>query len=132
MKILVAVLLALSMSFLQRTPASGQDFRKTEAQIAEYKRWLDSLGPRGSRFWIRLDSRHRPHKLYLGEGFYRADLQSQQRFVETFSSYLAGHPEKFVLIDLFDGTTNKPAGEFGWGGFKLYSQSVRSSERVRE
>ncbi|TMA13198.1 MAG: hypothetical protein E6J89_02180 [Deltaproteobacteria bacterium] len=129
MKIVAATLLALSISLVQSMPASGQDFKKQEAQIAEYKKWLDSLGPKGSQFWIRLDGQHRPHRLYLGEGFYRADFQSQERFVDTFSNYLAGHPQKFMLIDLFDASTNKPVGEFGWGGFKLYSQPVRTSTR---
>ena len=131
MKIMVVIALALSISLLQTMPASGDDFKKREAQIAEYKRWLDSLGPNGSRFWIRLDGQHRPHRLYLGEGFYRADFQSQERFVDTFSHYLAGHPEKFMLIDLFDAATNKPVGEFGWGGFKLYSQPGRSPVKVQ-
>jgi len=83
-------------------------------------------------FWVRLDARHRPHRLYLGEGFFRADARTQEQFVETYSSYLAGHPEKSMLIDLFDAATNNPVGEYGWGGFKLYSQSVRSSERARK
>lgn len=132
MKIIFVILLAISTGFPLRTPASGEDFKTRESQIAEYKRRLDSLGPRGSQFWVRLDAQHRPHRLYLGEGFYRTDFPSQERFVETFSSYLASHPEKFMLIDLFDAATNKPVGEFGWGGFKLYSQSVRGSQRVRE
>jgi hypothetical protein len=130
MKIIVVLLLALSISLVQRIPAAADEFKRREAQIADYKRWLDSVGPSGSRFWVRLDAQRRPHKLYLGEGFYRADFQSQERFVDTFSNYLAGHPEKFMLIDLFDGTTNKPVGEFGWGGFKMYS--ARSSAKVRE
>jgi hypothetical protein len=127
MKILAASLLAFSIILVQSIPASGQDFKKQEAQIAEYKKWLDTLGPNGSRYWVRLDSQHRPHRLYLGEGFYRANHQSQESFVDTFSNYLAGHPQKFMLIDLFDASTNKPVGEFGWGGFRLYSQPVRAS-----
>ncbi|SRR5712692_2451726 len=132
MKIMAVILLALSISLLQKTPAAGEDFKKREAQIAEYKSWLDSLGPKGSKYWVRLDAQHRPHRLYLGEGFYRADFQSQERFVDTFSNYLAGHPEKFMLIDLFDAVTNRPVGEYGFGGFRLYPQSVRSSAKVRE
>ena len=132
MKIMAVILLALSISLLQKTPAAGEDFKKREAQIAEYKSWLDSLGPKGSKYWVRLDAQHRPHRLYLGEGFYRADFQSQERFVDTFSNYLAGHPEKFILIDLFDAVTNRPVGEYGFGGFRLYPQSVRSSAKVRE
>jgi len=132
MKVLAAIVLALTISFLQGMPAFGEDFKKREAQIAEYKSWLDSVGPKGSRFWVKLDGRQRPHKLYLGEGFYRADFSSQERFVDTYSRYLAGHPEKFMLIDLFDATTNKPVGEFGWDGFKLYWQPVQSSAKGRE
>jgi len=101
--------------------AQGQDFKKWEAQIAEYKQWLDVVGLSGSRFWLRLDSSRRPHKLYVGEGFDKADYKLKEQFVEIFSHYLAGHPDKFALIDLFDGATGAAIGEFGWGGFKLYS-----------
>lgn len=100
--------------------AGGQDFKKWEAQITEYKQWLDRVGLTGSRLWLRLDSSRRPHKLYVGEGFDRADYNLKEQFVEIFSHYLAGHPEKFALIDLFDEATGTPIGEFGWGGFRLY------------
>jgi hypothetical protein len=102
--------------------AWGSEFKAREAKIAQYKRWLDSLGPEGSRYWVRLDAGRRPHRLYLGQGFHRADAQSQERFIDTYSSYLAGHPEKFMLIDLFDAETNKWIGEYGFGGFKMYGQ----------
>ena len=107
--------------------AAGNEFKQREAKITQFKKWLDTLGPQGSRYWTRLDARRRPHRLYVGEGFYRADLQSQERFVDTFSNYLAGHPEKFMLIDLFDSDTNKPIGEYGFGGFKLYAKPVRTA-----
>jgi hypothetical protein len=110
----------------------GNEFEEREAKITQYKKWLDTLGPHGSQYWTRLDARHRPHRLYLGEGFYRADLHSQERFVDTFSNYLAGHPQKFMLIDLFDAKTNKPVGEYGFGGFKLYANSVRRAERPQK
>jgi len=132
MRTIIVILLSLSMTLPRALPALAQEFRKWEAKIAEYKQWLDSLGPKGALFWVRLDTRHRPHRLYLGEGFFRADARTQEQFVETYSSYLAGHPEKSMLIDLFDAATNNPVGEYGWGGFKLYSQSVRSSERARK
>ncbi|OGP22010.1 MAG: hypothetical protein A2038_08475 [Deltaproteobacteria bacterium GWA2_57_13] len=132
MRTIIVILLSLSMTLPRALPALAQEFRKWEAKIAEYKQWLDSLGPKGVLFWVRLDARHRPHRLYLGEGFFRADARTQEQFVETYSSYLAGHPEKSMLIDLFDAATNNPVGEYGWGGFKLYSQSVRSSERARK
>jgi hypothetical protein len=126
-KFTFVLLMFLSSGIVQAAPARGNEFKIREAKIAQYKKWLDTLGPQGSRFWLRLDSGKRPHRLYLGEGFYGADLQSQERFVDTFSNYLAGHPEKFMLIDLFDASTNKPVGEYGFGGFKLY-KPVRTAE----
>ncbi|MBI2211414.1 MAG: hypothetical protein HYV05_09245 [Deltaproteobacteria bacterium] len=131
MKILAAVIFSLCMTLALNAPARGQEFKKWEAKIAEHKRWLDSLGPHGSKFWISLDSKSRPHRLYLGEGFFHADARTQERFVETYSSYLAGHPEKFALIDLFDSATRREVGEFGWGGFKLYGQSARGGKTAR-
>jgi len=115
----LVLLMFLSSGIVQAAPARSNEFKIREAKIAQYKKWLDTLGPQGSRFWVRLDSAKRPHRLYLGDGFYRADFQSQEHFVDTFSNYLAGHPEKFMLIDLFDANTNKPVGEYGFGGFKL-------------
>lgn len=129
MKSIVAVFLTLLMVSPQALPAFGQDFKKWEAQTAESKRWLDSVGPNGRRYWIRLDAKHRPHRLYVGEGFFQADFRSREQFVETYSTYLAGHPEKYMLIDLFDAATNKPVGEFGWGGFKLDSESDRRAQK---
>jgi hypothetical protein len=123
MKTLIALLFALALGLLFGLQAFGDEFATRAAKIAEHKKWLDSLGSNGSRYWVRLDSRRRPHKLYVGEGFYRADSQSQERFVDTFSHYLAGHPDKFMLIDLYDENTDKPVGEFGWGGFKLYPKA---------
>lgn len=112
--------------------ANGQDFKKSEAKIKEYKQWLDSVGAKGARYWVRLDSRRRPQRLYVGEGFDKADYTLKERFVEIFSHYLAGHPEKFALIDLFDGPTGAPIGEFGWGGFKLYPNYGLAREPARK
>ena len=128
-KIVVTVVLALSLSYLQNTPARADEFKNREAVIAQYKKWLDTLGPEGSRYWVRLDSKRRPHRLYVGEAFFRADFRSQERFVDTYSNYLAGHPEKFMLIDLFDAGTNMPVGEYGFGGFKLYPRSARVADK---
>jgi hypothetical protein len=128
-KIVVVVLLIFSLNILQNIPAWGDEFKKREAVIAQYKQWLDTLGPEGSRYWVRLDAKRRPHRLYLGESFFHADLRSQERFVDTYSNYLAGHPEKFMLIDLFDAGTNMPVGEYGFGGFKLYPRAARIAEK---
>src|SRR3989338_2561992 len=131
MKILAAVLFSLCMTPAMTPPARGQEFKKWEAKIAEHKRWLDSLGPEGSKFWISLASKSRPQRLYLGEAFFRTDARTQERFIETYSSYLAGHPEKYALIDLFDAATRTEVGEFGWGGFKLYGRSARGGKTTR-
>ncbi|MGH7774713.1 MAG: hypothetical protein ACREQA_21015 [Candidatus Binatia bacterium] len=116
-RILSACLILIS---LWPWPSSGQDFKKWEAKTKEYKQWLDLHGSEGSRLWLRIDSSRRPHRLYVGEAFHKANHKEKEQFVEIFSHYLAGHPEKFTLIDIFDSVTGKPVGEFGWGGFKLY------------
>jgi hypothetical protein len=123
----IACLLIFAGVIFGSSPVRSDEFQQRAAKIAEYKKWLDTLGPQGSHYWMRLDARQRPHRLYLGEGFYSADLQSQERFVNTFSNYLAGHPDKFMLIDLFDVNTNKPIGEYGFGGFKLYGVTLRTA-----
>ena len=114
-----AFLLFLSIGLFQPSPAFSQDFKRWEAQKAKDGRWLDSVGPNGAKYWVKLDGRQRPHRLYVGEGFFRASHRDQELFVETYSHYLAGHPEKYMLIDLFDAATDKLVGEFGWGGFRL-------------
>ena len=131
-KIVIADVLLVSTLIVHNLPVLANEFKQREAIIAEYKKWLDTLGPHGSQFWVRLDDRRRPHRLYLGEGFYSADAQSQERFVNTFSHYLAGHPEKSMLIDLFDATTNKPVGEYGFGGFRLYPPRARTATGLRK
>ena len=128
----LAFLLLFFAGVFEPVSLRGNEFKEREAKITQYKKWLDTLGPQGSKYWTRLDARQRPHRLYLGEGFYRADFQNQERFVDTFSNYLAGHPEKFMLIDLFDAGTNKAVGEYGFGGFKLYAKPVRTAERPQK
>jgi hypothetical protein len=118
----LVLLMFLSTGTVYTPTARSNEFKVREAKIAQYKKWLDTLGPQGSRFWVHLDAGKRPHRLYLGDAFYRADFQSQEHFVDTFSNYLAGHPEKFMLIDLFDANTRNPIGEYGFGGFKLYAK----------
>jgi hypothetical protein len=128
-KIFAVVILAVSLGGLQKVQAWGDEFKKREAVIAQYKKWLDTLGPQGSQYWVRLEDKRRPHRLYVGDAFFRADFHSQERFVDTYSNYLAGHPEKFMLIDLFDASTNMPVGEYGFGGFKLYPRPARIAEK---
>ena len=128
----VAFLLLFATVLVEPLSVRGNEFTERAAKIAQYKKWLDTLGPQGAHYWVRLDARHRPHRLYLGEGFYRADFQSEERFVDTFSNYLAGHPNKFMLIDLFDAKTNQPVGEYGFGGFKLYAKPLRTAEHSQK
>ena len=133
MKIFViGLVLLFSISVVPTVPAGENEFKAREAQVAQYKKWLDTLGPHGSRFWVRLDGRRRPHRLYLGEPFFKADPRTQEQFIDTFSNYLAGHPEKYMLIDLFDSTTNKAVGEYGFGGFKMFRPSSRVIESARK
>jgi len=131
MKFTRLAVIPLLFLLLLPLPAGAQDFRKWEAQLSQFKEWLDVVGQAGSRLWLRLDSSRRPHRLYVGEGFDRADHTLKEEFVEIFSHYLAGHPEKYALIDLFDGATGAPIGEFGWGGFKLYPSYRPGKELVR-
>ena len=128
----VAFLLLFSAGVFEPLSVRSNEFKEREAKINQYKKWLDTLGPQGAKYWTRLDAGRRPHRLYLGEGFYRADLESQERFIDTYSNYLAGHPEKFMLIDLFDADTQKPVGEYGFGGFKLYTKPVRTADRPQK
>jgi hypothetical protein len=100
--------------------AQSFTFRDIEARISEYRNWLDLVGSNGSRYWLRLDSSKRPHRLYVGEGFMQANYNEKERFVEIFSRFLAGHPERNMLIDIFDGSNGRAIGEYGFGGFKLF------------
>ena len=129
------VLGALYLFFMTPLTVGAQDFKKWEAEIKAYKQWLDLVKTDQYKYWTKLDSARRPIKLYVGEGFYQAAAQDQEQFVDVFSRYLAGHPEKYALIDIFDGGTGSPIGEFGWGGFKLYPNSdtarARSAKSVK-
>ncbi len=124
MKLKTLISSVLLIILLLPLSSNGQEFKKWEAKTAEFKHWLDQVGTTGSRFWMRLDSKSRPHRVYVGDGFYKADDQTREHFVEIFSHYLAGHPDKFMLIDLFDAKTGVQIGEFGWGGYKLFSKKL--------
>jgi hypothetical protein len=96
------------------------NLKEIQTKVAEYKHWLNEVNSNGSKYWIRLDSSKRPHRLYVGDGFMHADYQHKEQFIEIFSHYLAGHPDKNMLIDIFDASTGKAIGEYGFGGFKLF------------
>jgi hypothetical protein len=100
--------------------ADNLSFREIEDKIREYRTWLDLVGSNGSRLWMQLDSSKRPHRLYVGEGFAIANFEDKETFIEIFSRFLAGHPDKNMLIDIFDHSTGKLIGEYGFGGFKLF------------
>ena len=108
---------------------NAQDFKAWKLKTAQFKERLDALQGDNLKFWTRIDGTRRPHKLYVGEGFNKADLKDKEEFVEIFSHYLAGHPDKFMLIDLYDAGTGAAIGEFGWGGFRLFvSDSAKPSQ----
>ena len=113
-------LLASALLFPSLAVPQSVNFKEIEARVLEYRKWLDKAGSNGSRFWVRLDSSKRPHRLYVGDGFMQADETDKEEFVEIFSRFLAGHPEKNMLIDIFDAGTGKPIGEYGFGGFRLF------------
>jgi len=105
-------------------PAVGNpqsvNFKEIEARVSEYRKWLDQVGTNGTRYWVKLDSSKRPHRLYVGEAFIRAAANEQEHFIEIFSRFLAGHPDKNMLIDIYDPTNGKWIGEYGFGGFRLF------------
>lgn len=113
-------LLASALLFPGLALAQSISFKEIESRVLEYRKWLDQAGSNGSRFWVRLDSTKRPHRLYIGDGFKQASATDQEEFIEIFSRFLAGHPEKNMLIDIFDASSGKPIGEYGFGGFRLF------------
>jgi hypothetical protein len=117
---LVAIVLLLVLLFPAASFAQSLTFGEIQARVLEYKAWLDQFGSNGLHFWTRLDSSKRPHRLYVGEAFLQAELTQKEQFIEIFSRYLAGHPEKNMLIDIFDAGTGRAIGEYGFGGFKLF------------
>ena len=105
-----------------QNPAPEQ-LKKYDQEVLEFRKWLDEVGSGGFRYWVRLDSSKRPHRLYIGEGFKQADMAEKAEFVEIFSRFLAGHPEKNMLIDIYDNVTGQAIGEYGFGGFRLFEKS---------
>jgi hypothetical protein len=120
------IILAFALLLPSVSWAQTLSLREIQARVSEYKNWLDQVGSMGLRYWVRLDSNQRPHRLYVGEGFIRASTNEKEQFVEIFSRYLAGHPERHMLIDIFDASTGNAIGEYGFGGFKLFTASVPS------
>jgi hypothetical protein len=119
----ITIVLLILLLLPALSAAQTLTFKAIESQVAEYRKWLDQVGVNGSHYWVRLDSTKRPHRLYVGEGFYQATYADQENFVEIFSRFLAGHPEKNMLIDLYDPSSGKCIGEYGFGGYKLYTAS---------
>jgi hypothetical protein len=114
------LILASALFFPGIIRAQMLSFKDIEARVTEYRKWLDQVGNNGSRYWVRLDSSKRPHRLYVGEAFMKADATEKEQFIEIFSRFLAGHPEKNMLIDIYDSNTSKWIGEYGFGGFRLF------------
>lgn len=114
------LVLASALLFPVVAGSETVNFKEIEARVSEYRKWLDQAGANGSRYWLRLDSSKRPHRLYVGDGFMKASTKDQEDFIEIFSRFLAGHPEKNMLIDIYDSTNGKWIGEYGFGGFRLF------------
>lgn len=113
-------LVLLPPFFVQAQDVKPEDIKAWAMKTKEYKQWLDSMKGGNIQFWTRMDDSRRPHKVYVGEGFEKASFKDQEQFVEIFSHYLAGHPDKYMLIDLYDAQTGAAVGEYGFGGFKLF------------
>jgi len=118
------IVLGFVLLFPVQSLAQTLSFKEIQARVSEYKVWLDKLGSNGAHYWLRLDGTKRPHRLYVGEGFMQATAGEKEEFIEIFSRYLAGHPEKNMLIDIYDESTGKAIGEYGFGGFRLYTVTV--------
>jgi hypothetical protein len=114
------LILASALLFPLVARSETVNFKEIEARVSEYRKWLDQAGAGGSRYWVRLDSSKRPHRLYVGDGFMKASTKDQEDFIEIFSRFLAGHPDKNMLIDIYDNANGKWIGEYGFGGFRLF------------
>ena len=119
--------LASALLFSAVALAQAPNLKEIQERISWYRAWLDQAGSTGSRFWLRLDSSRRPHRLYVGDGFLQAEPDAQEEFIEIFSRYLAGHPDKNMLIDIYNPTNGKWIGEYGFGGFRLFEASGSTS-----
>ena len=120
-------ILASACFFSPLASAQNLNLKEIEARVLEYRKWLDKVGSNGARYWVRLDSSKRPHRLFVGEGFLKANAVEQEEFVEIFSRFLAGHPDKNMLIDIFDASSGKEIGEYGFGGFRLFAPQPQAS-----
>lgn len=120
-KTLSALFLASAFLFPALADAQVSNFKDIEAKVRQFRGVLDQAGVNGTRFWTRLDSSKRPHRLYVGDGFMNADEEAKESFIEVFSRFLAGHPDKNMLIDIYDANTSKLIGEYGFGGFRLFA-----------
>ena len=123
----IALFLASVFLFSGLASAQAPDLKDIQTRISWYRAWLDQAGSNGSRFWLRLDSSKRPHRIFVGDGFLQAQADAQEEFIEIFSRYLAGHPDKNMLIDIYDATNSKWIGEYGFGGFRLFPTSGPSA-----
>jgi hypothetical protein len=119
-KILSALFLASALFSPAISHAQVSNFKEIETKVREFRVALDQAGVNGTRFWTRLDSSKRPHRLFVGEAFMNADDNAKENFIEVFSRFLAGHPDKNMLIDIYDANTSKLIGEYGFGGFRLF------------
>lgn len=100
--------------------SQSPEIKDIKTRISWYRSWLEKTGSKGTRLWLRLDSSKRPHRLYVSDGFVHAQSDTQEELIEIFSRYLAGHPDKNMLIDIYSVESGKMIGEYGFGGFRLF------------
>ena len=86
-KILIALFLASAFLFPAVADAQTVNFKEIEAKVREFRGMLDQAGVNGTRFWTRLDSSKRPHRLYVGDGFMSADDEAKESFIEVFLAF---------------------------------------------
>ena len=55
-RFVIAFLLIFLGIVFRPVPVRADEFTERAAKIAEYKKWLDTLGPQGSHYWMRLDA----------------------------------------------------------------------------
>ena len=71
-KTLTALFLASAFLFPAFAGAQVANFKEIDAKVREFRSVLDQAGVNGTRFWTRLDSSKRPHRLFVGEAFMKA------------------------------------------------------------
>ena len=97
-KMLTAVFLASAFLFPSFANAQAVNFKEIEAKVREFRGVLDQAGINGTRFWTRLDSSKRPHRLYVGDGFMTADEDAKESTGQTKHQGVSVHMRSNPII----------------------------------